>query len=628
MTRARFRRDRSGCDRAAFFRVGNRLDVCMETGIRDAYTIHCNADGPMDCEVCLCDDAFLAASVLYAWNLADEDFCFSTSSDDVPDLDWVSRTPWDMIPDFISTALDWQSLDGKEREAFLERGREGRTVIIDRLDSSAFWEGRSCLALTECSVEEGIGIRAQYERLGDVEFDPCDVAVVANCLFDESTTLSALKGVLSLSPDFTVQIMDKSYSPLALACIRQMSDECLSYLVENGCRFSVRYDRIDGYDVGLKELVVDLFDSPELVRIFSTVLSSGYRTSTGELFDFMAEFLEWSIHSGCLIRHEEDSDGKLDEVRCRQFDSILRFFPEEVFSYRDCCGDTLLSIASRELGWHRVLSGLFMRILDHSPDVNFINEDGETALDKASDGGFALSLIERGAVHGPGEKKRESNAAFGNHAGACDQELFDLIEDYGWSADEEYFSTLVDFLSLNSSMLDRQAVNKDGETVFMSLFLQDFCKPSLYDSFLEAGYDINSQGTCGETALFSAMQCPDCHIEHLEWLLDHGADWRIVNGFGQTVFHQAAGLFHCTDETWACFDSVDDKDIFMSRNKDGHSPLYIAFVHMNMPAIRFLMKNGCVPEDELDWFRHQASLVNGRTVREELSSLFEPYGGL
>ncbi|MBO8443054.1 MAG: hypothetical protein IAC42_04770 [Spirochaetes bacterium] len=623
--RAVFKRSGLGYDRAAFFMSGPRLDVCFEGWTRERYAIHCKAEGDLDGEVCLCGDSWQAALILHAWNIEDDDFVFVTGRKDVPDLDWVSHAEAGRNLDRFTVALDWRSLDGR---AFLEHRRGGRTIIIDSLEDRCAWEGMRTLLLSDCHVEEGRSIHEVYSSLGDVEFDAAEVEAVADCLFDEDTDLETLKKVLALSSDFTVTIGKERYSALALACVREMSDECISYLVHKGLRFSVVQNlRLFVYEPALERVVQDLFDSPQLARVLSAVLSSGYRTSVEDLFSLMDSFIDWSVHFDHLVPIGS-SDEVLDEVRCRQFDTLLPFLPEDVFSFRDCCGDTLLSLASGHLGRHRVLEGLFRKILDKSPDVNFINEDGHTALDCASDGAFIAALLERGAIHGPGPDERKSSSPAGSRLGDCDRKLFSLIDDCGWNMHEECFCELADFLDRNGDRLDRNAVSEDGTTVFMSLMWGDFYRPELYDVFLTLGYDVNSIDADGENAFFSAVRCPDCHLDHVGWLLDHGADWRLVNAWGETIFHQAARLFHCKEETWHRFDFIRDKDIFLARDCKGHSPLHIAFEYMNMPAISYLMENGCVAEDELEWIREQARKIRGRALKETLICLFHSYGGL
>lgn len=623
--RAVFKRSGLGYDRAAFFLSGPHIDVCFEGWTRERYVIHCKAEGDLDGEVCLCGDSWQAALILHAWNIEDDDFVFVTGRKDVPDLDWVSHAVQSVPADRFTVALDWRSLDGR---AFLEQRRVGRTIIIDSLDGSGAWEGMRTLLLADCHVEEGHNIHEVYSSLGDVELDAADVEAIADCLFDEDTDLVTLRKVLALSSDFIVTIGEKRYTALALACEREMSDECISCLVHKGLRFSVSQSIHRFIHVaGLEHVVLELFDSPQLTRVLSAVLSSGYRTSVEDLFSLMDSFIDWSVHFDHLVPIDS-SDEALDEVRCRQFDALLPFLPEEVFSLRDCCGDTLLSLASGHLGRHRVLEGLFRRILDKSPDVNFINEDGHTALDCASDGAFIAALLERGAIHGPGPDERKSSSPAGSRLGDCDRKLFSLIDDCGWNMHEESFCELADFLDRNGDRLDRKAVSDDGTTVFMSLMWGDFYRPELYDVFLTLGYDVNSIGADGENALFSAVCCPDCHLDHVGWLLDHGADWRLVNAWGETIFHQAAGLFHCKEETWHRFGFIRDKDIFLARDGKGHSPLHIAFEYMNMPAISYLMENGCVAEDELEWIREQAGAVHGRKMKETLAALFQMYGGL
>ena len=274
--RAVFKRSGLGYDRAAFFLSGPHIDVCFEGWTRERYVIHCKAEGDLDGEVCLCGDSWQAALILHAWNIEDDDFVFVTGRKDVPDLDWVSHAVQSVPADRFTVALDWRSLDGR---AFLEQRRVGRTIIIDSLDGSGAWEGMRTLLLADCHVEEGHSIHEVYSSLGDVELDAAEVEAIADSLFDEDTDLGTLRKVLALAPDFSVTIERTRYSALALACVREMSDECISCLVHKGLRFSVvQNHRLFVYESALEHLVHDLYDSPQLTRVLSAVLSSPQAT--------------------------------------------------------------------------------------------------------------------------------------------------------------------------------------------------------------------------------------------------------------------------------------------------------------------------------------------------------------
>ena len=414
---------------------------------------------------------------------------------------------------------------------------------------------------------------------------------------------------------------------LTLACLNSANDEVIKFLVKKGFKLQTKKRRYDFF-WGLERLSYELYDDIKLTRIFTCLMKNGYKATISELFSFMKTFIDYSTHFDHILgpdyisTHDTFSDEtveELDQVRVKQFDEMSPYLPEELFTYRDSDGSTLLFFAAQHLGTYRCLEGLFKKILDRTPDINFIDEEGNNALSLATDGSFRIMLTERGAKI-PKIREEKIEKAIPKLETREDHKLFSLLDSYDITEDVD---KILKLLKERNDRLTKDAISTYGMTAFSLSMHNEKPLSSLYSALLFSGYDINQRGENRETALFEAVRTPEFTKEKLTWLLDNGADITLLNANGDSIANIAARLFHITYDIWTLLiNRIEKKEVFMNRNNDGKTPIMIAFDYMNMYAIRALMRNKFVLKEDMEYIKTKAAEINAQTTKRELMKLF------
>lgn len=545
--------------------------------------------------------------------------------------------------------IDWSCLKEDEKCIFkkeMEAESILKFLIIDNPENKENWIGYKSQTISNVELKEGddvvlstfsfiMGEVREAKAMIDKDFISylLDLATETETLEDIENLIESGGGINTVKEE----VYDNDFklkSLLAIASEKMMSDDILEYLVRNGFSFTVKSnDENSSYDLSV--LANWLYDTTEFSRVFAAIMRSGYESSLDELFSVVDTFIDFAGHFDHIIkrdptiRHDTMSEEfchALDDIRCREFAEMSPYLPDELFVHRNHAGETLLTIASYELGSIRCLPNLFKMILDRTSDVNLIDEEGHTALDLASDGSFRLMLLERKGEHGITKKTRRKGPAIKvNMPSLLDRELFSIISNYDISTDDE--SEIESMLSAdNKGRLCTDAIDKYGMTAFMNLMELTDYNEHIYDLFLSFGYDVNQKGGCDENALFIALSSPDDTLKKLDFLLKNGADYTQINSDGESIINQAAKLFHIRKEEWDLLTSrIKDESIFIQRDIWGNTPIMNAFIFMNMEAIRALMGNGYVPKEDLPFIRERAATINSPILRKELDSLLKAY---
>lgn len=546
-----------------------------------------------------------------------------------------------------SFIIDWASLRQDERQAVseqMEHMTSDKFLVVDSSSHDA-WRNLPCIEFSDEEVLHEASsasifsfimkaVRKEKMSLPKDFVEKLLSTVTPDESLEDMKTLTEAGGGISVTSRQLYNVgWRKCRSLLDIAAEEAMNDDVLEYLIRNGCLFSD--------SSSLFWLASELYDTMDFSRVLVAALKAGYCFSLSELFDGIESFISFSANFDYLLgrdyiaTHDTDSDQccvDLDQVRCRQFAQMSPYLPDELFSFRDCNGDTLLSIAANELGRFRVLENLFRMILDRTPDVNFMNESGLTALDAAADGSFIQMLKLRGAVSGVpvdyGFNKAEARDLYYMPSKA-DHKLFSMI--IGSASDKSAAIRLVQEPETRETLCTK-AIDRNGLTVFMNLMgSTDPFNPELCDALLSAGYDVNQTGINGENALFSAVYSPDDTCEKMEYLIHAKANAMQINRFGETVLHKAAKLFHMRKTEWDLLMDIcalADDSLFTHRDCDGKTPVMVAFDFMHMDAVNALMLHGHVLPEDLDYIKEKASVIAALQLREKLSSLFRPYGGI
>ena len=164
-------------------------------------------------------------------------------------------------------------------------------------------------------------------------------------------------------------------------------DEIVAFLLKHGDLYRIDSSFVDEDDdavFGLAELASDAMDEEKLNKI-CWLLENGYNAEIKELFHIAIFFLDYTTKckkSGRYIPHllhKRDQNKWLveaDEKFCSEFRRLSAYFPEDVFSYRDDEGKTLLMYASEILYGKYFLPELYEMILSSSKDPWLIDGDG------------------------------------------------------------------------------------------------------------------------------------------------------------------------------------------------------------------------------------------------------------
>ena len=425
-------------------------------------------------------------------------------------------------------------------------------------------------------------------------------------------------------------------------------DEIVPFLLECGDVYRTYYSIDDEEDesFGLAELASDTIN-PEKYNKICWLLENGYKADIKELFCIAISFFRYTTkckESGRYIPHllhKRDQNkwlGEADEKFCSEFRRLSAYFPEDVFSYRDDKGKTLLMYASEILYGRYFLPELYKMILSSSKDPWLIDGDGNNAhrhLKGADEEAFDM-LVSAGVREDSINDKNVFCASF-FHSGMINHEkewmrqnryeYIPAIADaicFNHGYEKEVFKKILIDLLKDCEEPKKAIFRNDGSNVLMHLISFRF-EPELFDDMLEAGININATDWACDTALMYAIRAEWDNWENnkkISFLIDHGIDATIQNKIGETAIHVAARSFRFDEETWNILGAIKDKSAFFLSDNYGFTPVKTAFKYMNMTAIRFLMNNGYVQDSDMEYIRKQIDMVNTKSIREELENLY------
>ena len=387
----------------------------------------------------------------------------------------------------------------------------------------------------------------------------------------------------------------------AATLVRVRSESYSSYIVRligNGIPIRVLEVMIGAgiWTSGMKDefssIVSSGYDRRDLGELIALMLAACTDIDYDDIFSIVESFIQIAssfdnlLGRGYVSTHDTSSKEcfeDLDEERCRQFDEFAHLLPPSVFWMRDCCGMTLLHHAAKYLWNHRELPLLFSLILERTPDIDFVDEEGFTPLQYA---GSCLRgmLIDRGADT---DRLEASDQDMSNEEGR----LRRLIEN-GRTWDEQSKCWLEDILDiLARTMIDDERLWVDSMTLMLSceVFPQELCERLIALNPI----CVIGRGSDGRTALMAALDSEGEDIApRIEWLVEHGAAADIRDEDGSTVIGRAARRFHIGEVEWKALGLIKDRTPFIVPDNKGFTPVMAAFMHMNMPAVTFLMEHG------------------------------------
>ena len=424
-------------------------------------------------------------------------------------------------------------------------------------------------------------------------------------------------------------------------------DEIVAFLLKRGDLYRIDSSFVDDDAVfGLAELASDAMDEEKLNKI-CWLLENGYNAEIKELFHIAIFFLDYTTkckESGRYIPHllhksgQNKWLGEAEEKFCLEFKRLSAFFPEEVFSYRDSHGKTLLMYASEILYGRYFLPELYKMILSFSKDPWLIDGDGNNAhrhLKGADEEAFDM-LVNAGVREDSINDKSVFCASF-FHSGMINQakewmrqnryEYIPAVADaicFDCGYEKEVFKDILIDLLKDCEEPQKAIFRNDGSNVLMHLISFRF-EPELFEDILEAGIDINTADWAGDTALMYAIRAEWDNWENnkkISFLIDYGIDAAIQNKIGETAVHVAARSFRFDDEAWNIVGTIKDKKAFFLSDNYGFTPVKTAFKYMNLTAIRFLMNNNYVRDSDMEYIRKQIDRVNTKSMREELENLY------
>ena len=424
-------------------------------------------------------------------------------------------------------------------------------------------------------------------------------------------------------------------------------DKIVSFLLECGDVYRtyscIDDDEAEGF--GLAELASDTMD-PEKLNKICWLLENGYKADIKELFYIAISFLRYTTEckeSGRYIPHllhKRDQNkwlGEADEKFSTEFKRLSAFFPEEVFSYRDVYGKTLLMYASEILYGRYFLPRLYETIIELTKDPWLIDGEGNNAhrhlrgADEEASDMLRNAGVRDAFING---KSVFCSAYF--HSGMVNQakewmghnryEYIPAVADaicFDCGYEKEVFKRILIDLLKDCENPQKAIFRNDGSNVLMHLISFRY-DPELFDGILEAGVDINATDWAGDTALMYAIQSSWDNWENnkkIFFLINHGIDVAIQNKIGETAIHVAARSFRLDEEGWKIIGTSKGKKVFFLSDDYGFTPVMTAFKYMNLPAIRFFMNNGYVQDSDIEYIRKQIDKVNTKSMREELEKL-------
>lgn len=383
----------------------------------------------------------------------------------------------------------------------------------------------------------------------------------------------------------------------------------------------------------LCRMAIDLNDSKPLPIIFKAFIENGYTAPDEDIFSFLKEFISLAMCNDSVIALDDSTSPsyfqRLDNTRCEQFSAIAPYIPSEVFETRDAAGDTLLIIAARSL---EDLPHLFKMILDRTPNIDAINEDGRTALHYVSDFRRWDALVKAGADISLKDKEGKipspefSNKHLEDFFLSPDKDeeyasrmLFSVIDaSYSSSLIYENENTIIELID---SIRPDTRESEYGYTPLMEILVQEGYFPEIYDRMLEKGIDINAENKAGYSALDIVVLSPECTEAKIRYLLEYGANGSHRGNHGTTAT-LAAGLFHIKSPEWNSLWQIQDKSIFTYHTASIMSPIMTALYYQNMDAVRFLFSHNAVDKDEKDEIRKMIANIKAPSIRSEAYGLF------
>lgn len=425
-------------------------------------------------------------------------------------------------------------------------------------------------------------------------------------------------------------------------------DEIVSFLLGLGdvYRTSAFIDDRESEEFGLAELASDTMDAKSFTTI-CWLLENGYRAETRELFYIVISFLRYTTEckeSGRYLPHlprKSDQNKWLEDAEekfCSEFKKLAAFFPEDVFSYRDAHGKTLLMYASEILHGRYFLPELYKMILELTKDPWLIDGEGNNAhrhLRGADEEAFDM-LVSAGVREDSINDKSVFCTSF-FHSGIIEHakewlgqnsyEYIPAVADaicFDCGYEKEIFKKILIGLLKDCEEPQKAIFRNDCSNILMHLLSYSF-EPELFEDILEAGIDINATDWAGDTALTYAIRSVWDNWENnkkISFLIDHGIDAAIQNKIGETAVHVAARSFRFDEEAWNIIGTIKDKKAFFLSDNYGFTPVKTAFKYMNMPAIRFLVNNGYVQNTDMEYIRKQIDRVNTKSMCEELENLY------
>ena len=435
---------------------------------------------------------------------------------------------------------------------------------------------------------------------------------------------------------------------LAINSNHDSMDELISFLLECGDVYRT-YSFIDDEEdkgFGLAELASDTMDSKSFATI-CWLLENGYRAETRELFYIAISFLRYTTEckeSGRYLPHlsRKSNQNKwledAEEKFCSEFRRLAAFFPEDVFSYRDANGKTLLMYASEILYGRYFLPELYGIILASTKDPWLIDGEGNNAHRhlRGADA-EASDMLKNAGVREDSINDKSVFCASFFHSGMINQtkewmgqnryEYIPAVADaicFDCGYEKEVFKDILIDLLKECKEPQKAVFRNDGSNVLMHLISFRF-ESELFDDMLEAGIDINATDWAGDTALTYAIQSAWDFWENkkkMSFLINHGIDCAIQNKIGETAIHIAARSFRVDEEAWNIIGTINDKKAFFLSDNYGLTPVMTAFKYMNMTAIRFLMNGGYVQSSDMEYIRKQIDRVNTKSMRTELENLY------
>ena len=425
-------------------------------------------------------------------------------------------------------------------------------------------------------------------------------------------------------------------------------NEIVAFLLECGDVYRIDSSFVDEDDegFGLAELTSDTMEAEKLNKI-CWLMANGYKAEIKELFYIAVSFLRYTTEckeGGRYLPHllhksnQNKWLGEADKKFCSEFKSLSAFFPEEVFSYRDAHGKTLLMYASEILYGRYFLPELYEMILTSSKDPWLIDGDGNNAhrhlkgADKE-----AFDMLRNAGVREDSINNKSVFCASFFHSGMINQakewkgqncyEFIPAVADaicFDCGYEKEVFKDILIDLLKECKEPQKAVFRNDGSNVLMHLISFRF-EPELFEDMLEAGININATDWAGDTALTHAIRAEWDNWENnkkISFLIDHGIDAAIQNKIGETAVHVAARSFRFDEEAWNIIGNIKDKKAFFLSDNYGFTPVKIASKYMNLTAIRFLMNNNYVQDSDMEYIRKQIDRVNTKSMREELENLY------